>query len=237
MMTMNKYLLLSFAVAASVAGLAPMSLAQAPVSAVKPDWTKSYATTPDGGYIIGNPKAPMLVTEYGSYTCSHCAHFAEAGMPKLMPYIASGKVRFEFRSYLRNSLDIVVSMVTYCQPSTRFFRMSDMMFLRVQDWSKGFSSISEADQKSWEGKPMGQILPQISAKGGFTSFMQQRGLPVAATSSCLGNAATLSKLQAVQKVAYEKYKISGTPAFLINGALLDNVASWEALEPRIKAGK
>jgi protein-disulfide isomerase len=179
----------------------------------------------------------MTITEYGSYTCSHCAHFAEAGMPKLMPYVASGKVRFEFRSFLRNSPDIVVSMITYCQAPTRFFRLSDMMFARVQDWGKGFNTISEADQAAWKGKPLAQILPQVSEKSGVTAFMQQRGLPAAKVNACLNNSATLAKLQAAQKVAYEKYNVQATPTFLMNGKALEGVSSWEALEPRIKAGK
>ncbi len=237
---LSRQLILSLALAtAGFATFAPASHAQAPAvkAAVQTDWTKVYSASPDGGFTIGNPKALMTITEYGSYTCSHCAHFAEEGMPKLMPYVASGKVRFEFRSFLRNSVDIVASMVTYCQPAPRFFRLSDMLFTRQQDWGKGFSALTPADQKAWEGKPLQAILPQVSAKGGFTTFLQQRGMPVATINSCLGNSATLAKLQAAQKVAYEKYKVQGTPAFLLNGVTLENVSSWETLEPRIKAGK
>ncbi len=236
-MTYAKHFILSGLALAWLTALAPATLAQAAPAVAKVDWTKAVVATPDGGYAMGNPKAPITVVEYGSYTCSHCAEFAEKGVPKLMPQIASGRVRFEFRSYLRNSLDMVVSMATYCQPAPRFFRMSDMMFARVQDWSKGFSSITPADQKAWEGKPLGSILPQVAAKGGFTSFMQQRGLPVASTNACLSNATTLNRLQAMQKVAYEKYNVQGTPTFVMNGKVLEGVSNWETLEPRVKAGK
>jgi protein-disulfide isomerase len=241
MMTQKKHLILSlFAVALLVtAGVgASSAMAQAPVAAAKTvNWTQTIAATPDGGFAMGNPKAPITITEYGSYTCSHCAHFAEAGMPKLLPYIASGKVRFEFRSYLRNSPDIIVSMITYCQAPVRFFRLSEMMFNRMQDWGKGFNSISEADQAAWKGKPLAQILPQVSEKSGVTAFMQQRGLPAATVNACLNNGKNLAKLQAAQTVAYEKYKVQGTPTFLMNGVALEAVNSWETLEPRIKAGK
>jgi protein-disulfide isomerase len=239
MMTKTKHLILFYVTTAVMATAgATVSLAQTPVAtAKKVDWTQTIAATADGGFAMGNPKAPMTITEYGSYTCSHCAHFAEAGLPKLMPYIVSGKVRFEFRSYLRNSPDIVVSMITYCQAPARFFRLSEMMFSRMQDWGKGFNNISEADQAAWKGKSLAQILPQVSDKAGVTAFMQQRGLPAAKVNACLNNGATLAKLQAAQKVAYEKYNIQNTPTFLMNGKALEGVANWEALEPRIKAGK
>jgi protein-disulfide isomerase len=239
MMTLTKHFILSYVAAAVLATVgASTTLAQAPAAAAKKiDWTQTIIATADGGFAMGNPKALMTITEYGSYTCSHCAHFAEDGMPKLMPYIASGKVRFEFRSFLRNSPDIVASMITYCQAPTRFFRLSDMMFARVQDWGKGFNSISPADQAAWKDKSLAQILPQVSDKSGVTAFMQQRGLPAAKVNACLNNSATLAKLQAAQKVAYEKYNVQGTPAFLMNGKSLEGVSSWETLEPRIKAGK
>jgi protein-disulfide isomerase len=35
--------------------------------------------------------------------------------------------------------------------------------------------------------------------------------------------------------AWEKRKIPGTPAFLINGVLQENVSGWDALEPKIRA--
>jgi protein-disulfide isomerase len=241
MMTQKKHLILSLLTAAGLASAGfgvPSAMAQVPAAAAKPaSWTQAISATPEGGFVIGNPKAPITITEYGSYTCSHCAHFAEAGMPRLLPYIASGKVRFEFRSYLRNSPDIVASMITYCQTPARFFRLSEMMFARMQDWSRGFNTIADADQAAWKGKPLAQILPQVSEKSGVTAFMQQRGLPAATVNACLNNKANLAKLQAAQTVAYEKYKVQATPTFLMNGAVLEAVNNWEALEPRIKAGK
>jgi protein-disulfide isomerase len=243
MSQMNHFILTRIVATAAMSLMAvgAASLVQtvaAPAVAKKLDWTRTYAASPDGsGFIVGNPKAPITITEYGSYTCSHCAHFAEVGFPKLMTYVATGKVRFEFRSYLRNSPDIVVSMITYCQAPSRFFRMSEMMFARMQDWGKGFNTIAAADQEAWKGKPLAQILPQVSGKSGVTAFMQQRGLAVATTNACLNNQATLAKLQASQKVAYEKYNIQSTPTFLMNGVTMQGVSAWETLEPRIKAGK
>ena len=34
--------------------------------------------------------------------------------------------------------------------------------------------------------------------------------------------------------AVANFNIPGTPAFVINGALVEGVASWDALEPKIK---
>ena len=47
------------------------------------DWTKTVTETPAGGYVMGNPEAPVKVVEYASLTCNHCAACAECGFPAL----------------------------------------------------------------------------------------------------------------------------------------------------------
>ncbi len=40
---------------------------------------RSGLETPDGGFVIGNPDAPLKLVEYASHTCSHCAEFSDEG--------------------------------------------------------------------------------------------------------------------------------------------------------------
>jgi hypothetical protein len=212
--------------------------AQAPAATpAKADWTRTYGATVAGGMTIGNPKAPMLLTEYASYTCSHCQDFHLNGKPKLMPYIASGKLRYEFRSFLRNSVDTAVTMVTMCQTPARFWSSTDLMFKDTTTWLKGFMDMDQDATKSLEGKPLIQQVSGIATLGGLPEYLRKKGMPAANTNRCLANSAMLTKLQASQKVAFEKYNIQGTPTFLLNGVVLDGVASWDSLEPRLKAGK
>src|SRR3546814_9181159 len=87
---MKRTLALLFAAAALPLGIAAVPAAQA--EAAK-DWTKTVARTPEGGFRVGNPDAPVKLVEYGSLTCDHCAHFAEEATPKLLgQYVRSGRV-------------------------------------------------------------------------------------------------------------------------------------------------
>ena len=43
------------------------------------DWSEMVSETPEGGFVMGNPNAPVKLVEYGSMTCPHCAEFQEAG--------------------------------------------------------------------------------------------------------------------------------------------------------------
>ncbi len=61
-----------------------------------------------------------------------------------------------------------------------------------------------------------------------------RGVPRAKAEQCLANEAEINQLVQMNTDAVSTYNIPGTPAFLINGTLVDKTASWEALEPKIK---
>jgi hypothetical protein len=42
-------------------------------------WADTVTVTPEGGYQIGNPEAPIKLVEYASHTCGACANFAKTG--------------------------------------------------------------------------------------------------------------------------------------------------------------
>jgi protein-disulfide isomerase len=51
---------------------------------------------PNGGAMVGDPNAPVTITEYGDYQCPVCARLHEAWGPTLDQLIQEGKVKFEF---------------------------------------------------------------------------------------------------------------------------------------------
>ena len=69
---------------------------------------------------------------------------------------------------------------------------------------------------------------------GLDQFAKQRGIPEAKMDACLGDKAALDQLVAMQKYANETVQIPGTPAFLLNGQLLQNAGTWPTLEPQLK---
>ncbi|MFL6763858.1 MAG: thioredoxin domain-containing protein, partial [Sphingomicrobium sp.] len=87
-------------------GLTLLSLiGSAPVQARKPavrvDWTRAVAATPEGGFRMGNPAAPVKLVEYGSLACPHCRHFEATGYkPLIQNYVRTGRVSYEFRNFL-----------------------------------------------------------------------------------------------------------------------------------------
>ena len=58
--------------------------------------TDTAAAVPEvKDFSIGSPDAPVKIVEYASFTCPHCAHFAEEVFkPLKRDYIDTGKVHY-----------------------------------------------------------------------------------------------------------------------------------------------
>src|SRR5687767_4143934 len=92
------------------------------------DWTQVVSETPEGGYRMGNPDAPVKLIEFASITCPHCAEFAEAGAEPLeSTFVRSGQVSWEYRPYMIFPTDPGIFALLRCQGATPFFRLVDQL--------------------------------------------------------------------------------------------------------------
>lgn len=71
-----------------------------PVAAVQAPDVSKYTSVPREGRILGDPNAPVHVIEWGDYQCPACRSFKQRFFPTILEqYIATGKVRWEFRDF------------------------------------------------------------------------------------------------------------------------------------------
>ena len=71
---------------------APVATAAAPKGK---SWVDTVRATPEGGFVMGNPNAPLKLIEFGSRLCPFCGEFDRTGLPQLKAkYIATGKVSY-----------------------------------------------------------------------------------------------------------------------------------------------
>ena len=110
-------------------GSAPSAapVAGAPAPAGK-QWVDVVTETPEGGFAMGNPDAPLKVVEFGSFTCPHCAEFAEKSSAELRTMVNSGKLNFEFRNYVRDPLDMSMGLIARCGGAEPFFPLMEQLF-------------------------------------------------------------------------------------------------------------
>lgn len=199
------------------------------------DWTETVSATPEGGFVMGNPNAPVKVVEFGSMTCSHCAAFSAQGLPQLTAnYVKTGHVSLEFRNFVRDPADIAASLLARCGGETPFFTLTDQLFAAQEDWIGKLQAMTEADQQRLQSLPPGQATAVLGEKAGLIDFVRLRGIPAEKATACLADQAALQKLVDMNNAAQRQYQIAGTPSFLINGTLVPNTADWASLEPKIQ---
>lgn len=200
------------------------------------DWTLDVAATPEGGFRMGNPDAPVKLVEYGSMTCSHCAAFSAEGVPSLVAnYVKTGRVSYEMRNYVRDTADMAISLVARCGGPTPFFQLTEQIFATQADWFKKLNAMSKPDQERLSTMAPEQRSEILAKQAGMIDFAGLRGIPAAKAEACAADRAGLDRLVAINDEANKKYDLQGTPTFLINGEVVPNSASWETLEPALKA--
>ncbi len=198
------------------------------------DWTQTISETPEGGFRMGNPGAPVKLIEYASYTCPHCAEFTEKASAPLHELVKSGRLSWEFRPYLLFPTDPGVSMLVRCHGADASFLLTDQLYATQQDWVAKLQALPPAEAQRIGALPPQQQLGAIVKAAGLDQFFRQRGMPEARIEACLADKKGLDRIMEITKTGSEEMKVEGTPTFLINGEKVENAASWEALEPEIR---
>ncbi|GBR52828.1 thioredoxin domain-containing protein [Gluconobacter sphaericus] len=151
--------------------------------------------------IIGNPNAKILVQEWFSLTCTHCAHFATEEFPKVKEQlIDTGKIRYQFHDFCGDRVGLTAAMVARSLPEERYVPFLEALFSSQMQWA--FAS---------GGDPM-QRLQQMSALAGVSAAQFD--------AISKDNVFAEALFNQVKKDA-DTYNIQGTPYFRFNNTHYD----------------
>jgi protein-disulfide isomerase len=116
----------------------------APVAvASSPDKTALLGVQP-GDHVLGDPKAPVLMIEYASFTCPHCAHFHTQVLPEIKKkWIDTGKVKLVYRDYPLDQVAAKAAQLAECSGNDRYFAVIDMIFRGQPVWAAAADPIAE----------------------------------------------------------------------------------------------
>lgn len=210
--------------------------APAPAHAHGVNWNATVTRTPDDGYMIGNPAAPLHLVAYISYTCPHCADFeAQAFAPLGLGMIGPGKGTYEIRPFLRNPIDMVATLAAECGPTSKFFGNTQLLLSTQTQWVLKVNSLTEAQKARWKDPNFGIRTRAVASDLGLYAIMERRGYTRGELDRCLSDEQHARHVAERTKEADEKGWVQGTPAFLINGDPLVATYNWESLKPQIDA--
>ena len=147
-------------------------------------WSDVVTATPDGGYRMGNPNAPIKLVEYGSLTCPHCAEFAKESSDELThQFVDSGRVSFEFRNFIRDTIDMTSAMLVRCAPPEDFFALTHATFANQPAM---FDKLKAAGDKAYTDAtalPDAKRFVALAQLTGLEDFFASNGLPKAQAAS------------------------------------------------------
>ena len=205
-MTMTKLLASGFLALTLALGLGAAAIAQetAPETPVE---VKDFT--------LGNPDAPVKITEYASFTCSHCAAFhATTFKPLKAEFIDTGKVEFTLREVYFDRYGLWAAMMARCGGDMRYFGITDILFETQQEWA---------------GSEDPNVVVENIKKIGRTA-----GMDDATLDACMKDGAMAEALVARFEENMKADGVEGTPTLFINGTKHANM-DYAALKSLIEA--
>ncbi len=70
--------------------------------------------TDDGGFILGDPDAPITIVEFADFLCPHCQAYKSTVDRVINDFVLTGQARFEYRMLPTQNLSPFVGQVAEC---------------------------------------------------------------------------------------------------------------------------
>jgi protein-disulfide isomerase len=151
---------------------------------------------------MGSKDAKVVVVEYASVTCGHCANFHNNVMPTLKEkYITPGKVRFVFREFPTPPVQVAMAghAIARCAGAEKRDLVISTIMRQQQEMFAQAQGPTGVDQY-------------------FKTLAASVGMNEAAYKACLSNEEVLKTLVDVRESGV-KANVLGTPTLFINGTL------------------
>ncbi len=161
--------------------------------------------------VLGNQSSSVVVIEYSSPTCTHCAYFHKAIFPELQKnYIDTGKIAYVIREFIANKQDLDATILALCGKRENFTKMLDI-FLQQQD--------------SWAF--------HTNYRDILTNIGQLSGVTPEEYAKCLADEELLGRVIGQSRAVTRVPQFIGTPSFVINGALYNKAYTYQNLSSAI----
>lgn len=213
--------------------LAGFSLFLGAAAPERRDWTQTVTPAPSGFFVIGNPAAKVKLAEWASYTCPHCAHFAEqskAGLRDRM--IRDGSVSLEIRHLMRDPIDLAAVVVARCGGPRGFLARHEAIFAAQSTWIDKGGAYLTANRDA-----LAKLTPQVAFRriadgAGLTAIGRSNGVSATQIDACFASREALDRVTMLDRQVPADLK--GTPSFYVDGVLVP-AADWTGLEPILRA--
>ncbi|CAN5875763.1 thioredoxin domain-containing protein [soil metagenome] len=169
------------------------------------------------GYLIGNPAAPVEITEFADFECPSCGQYSTLTEPDVRARLVNtGKVRVRYLDFPlpmhKNTWS--ASLAAACaNDQGKFWEMHDQIF---------------AAQDKWNGEATGN--PRKVLEG----LAKGLGLDMAKYGSCMDAETHRAQIQANEQEG-ERRGVNSTPSFMIGGKLYPGALPFDEINKLVAA--
>ncbi|MEZ4411657.1 MAG: thioredoxin domain-containing protein [Gemmatimonadales bacterium] len=162
------------------------------------------------GYYLGNEGAPIVITEYADYRCSHCQAFDLVQFPDVVrQLIQTGQVRWRYRDFPlgRNPVSTLAAHSAACADDQgKYWEQHAAIYRGGAQWSR-----------------------ETEPSGTFRDYAEKVGLNMKAYDECMMSAKFAGRI----KASYDEGAtagVGGTPTFYVNGRLYSGNPTSDAFK-------
>ena len=149
----------------------------------------------DKDYALGPKDAKIVLVEYASLTCLHCARFHTQVLPGLKKeFIDTGKVRYIYRDFPLDRLALGAAMIARCSGRDTFFGFIETFYASQASWSRASNPA--------------QALAKLARLGGMSQNKFDQ---------CLQNVEIQNEILQQRLQASNDFKVQTTPTVFVNG--------------------
>jgi protein-disulfide isomerase len=170
-------------------------------------------------YVIGDSDAKVLIIEYASLSCPHCAVFYREAYERIKDeYIATGKVKFIYRDFPLNQQALTAGTIAECiakdskENATEKYHETIKILFKTQD--------------SWA------FDPKYDEK--LEAIMKLDGMSQERFKSCINDKQLQDKILAKRMDASNSLQIRSTPTFFVNGEISEGYIDYLTLQKLIE---
>lgn len=161
---------------------------------------------------IGSSKAPVVVINYSSLTCGHCAQFHTDVLPKIEKnFVKPGYVRIIFRDYPGDQISIKAHQLAWCKGEIKYLDFVKLLYETQEKWLLAPDPVA--------------ALKSIALQHGITAEQFEK---------CLKDQELMDKIIQVRLEGQKKYNIKATPTLIINAKIYPQALTLEEFEKIVR---
>lgn len=165
---------------------------------------------------LGSKNAPVVVIDYASLTCHHCAQFHNDVLPEIQKnYIEPGLVRVIIRDYPGDQISLLAHQIAWSKGELKYLDFLKLFYSTQDEW------LLASDPKA--------ALKKIALRNGISAKQFDK---------CLKDKALMDKIVQIRLEGKKKYNITATPTIIINAKIYPRTLSageFDAIvEPLLK---